>query len=114
MKGNLRWKLSQTHDVHHRYARRCPRHPLVGAIVALPDHSTRSLRAQRALRESEERFRLIADRAPVMIWTARPDTTLDYLNRTCAEFTGCRSNSCSKRAGWTLSIRRTWTTACTT
>ena len=23
-----------------------------------------------------------------MIWTARPDTTLDYLNRTCAEFTG--------------------------
>ena len=28
------------------------------------------------------------DRAPVMIWTARPDTTLDYLNRTIAEFTG--------------------------
>ena len=23
-----------------------------------------------------------------MIWTARPDTTLDYLNRSCAEFTG--------------------------
>ena len=39
------------------------------------------------LRESEERFRLL-DRAPVMVWTARPGTTLDYLNSTCVEFTG--------------------------
>jgi PAS domain S-box-containing protein len=23
-----------------------------------------------------------------MVWTARPDTTLDYLNSTCLEFTG--------------------------
>ena len=30
----------------------------------------------------------MADRAPVMVWTARPDTTLDYLNSTCVEFTG--------------------------
>ena len=28
------------------------------------------------------------DRAPGMVWTARPDTTLDYVNRFCAEFTG--------------------------
>ena len=40
------------------------------------------------MRESEERFRLIADRAPVMMWTTRPDTTLDFLNHTCAEFSG--------------------------
>ena len=30
----------------------------------------------------------MVDRAPVMVWTARPDTTLDYVNSTCAEFTG--------------------------
>ena len=30
----------------------------------------------------------MVDRAPGMIWTARPDTTLDYVNRFCAEFTG--------------------------
>ena len=40
------------------------------------------------MRESEARFRLVADRAPVMIWTARPDTTLDFVNATCVEFTG--------------------------
>ena len=34
-------------------------------------------RAERGLRESEERFRQFADRAPAMIWTARPDTTPD-------------------------------------
>jgi PAS domain S-box-containing protein len=28
------------------------------------------------------------DGAPGMVWTARPDTTLDYVNRFCAEFTG--------------------------
>jgi PAS domain-containing protein len=57
---------------------------LVGAIVALLVLLTRSVRAARALRQREERVRLVADRAPVMIWTARPDTTLDYLNTTWA------------------------------
>jgi PAS domain S-box-containing protein len=61
---------------------------LVGTIVALSVLLTRSVRAERALRESEARVRLVADRAPVMIWTARPDTTLDFLNHTCVEFTG--------------------------
>jgi PAS domain S-box-containing protein len=30
----------------------------------------------------------MVDRVPVMVWTARPDTTLDYLNSTCVQFTG--------------------------
>ena len=43
---------------------------------------------RRALRESVEQFRLRADQAPVLIWTARPDTTLDYLNGFCEQLTG--------------------------
>ena len=31
---------------------------------------------------------LIADHAPVILWTARPDTTLDFLNATAVEFSG--------------------------
>jgi len=76
---------------------------LVGAIVALSVLLTRSARAGRGLRESEERFRLVADRAPVMIWTARPDTTLDYLNTTCAEFTGRALEQLSNE-GWLDSV----------
>ena len=63
---------------------------LAAAVVALLVQRTRRHGAERALRESEERFRLMADRAPVMMWTARPDTTLDFLNATCVEFTGLR------------------------
>ena len=43
---------------------------------------------RRALGASVERFRLTADQAPVLIWTARPDTTLDYLNGFCVQLTG--------------------------
>ena len=54
---------------------------LVAAIAGL-------LVQRRALRESVEQFRLRSDQAPVLIWTARPDTTLDYLNGYCVQFTG--------------------------
>ncbi len=61
---------------------------LAAAIVVLLWLLMWRTRAAPALRESEDRFRVIAEGAPVMIWSARPDTTLDYLNSTCVEFTG--------------------------
>lgn len=57
-------------------------------IVALLIQRARRTRVERALRESEERFRLMADHAPVMVWTATPDMLCDFFNRTCMEFTG--------------------------
>jgi PAS domain S-box-containing protein len=61
---------------------------LAATVVVLLIRETRHTRAERAHRESEERFRRVIDRAPVMLWTARPDTTLDYLNQNCVDFTG--------------------------
>jgi len=58
------------------------------ALAALLLDLARRRRAERLLCESEERFRLVADRAPVILWTARPDTTLDFVNAFAAEFTG--------------------------
>jgi PAS domain S-box-containing protein len=57
-------------------------------LVALLIRGKRRASAERALRESDERFRRTLDRAPVMIWTVRPDTTLDFVNNTCMNFTG--------------------------
>ena len=54
---------------------------LVATIVGLPVQ-------RRALRESLEQFRLTANQAPVLLWTARPDTSLDYLNGFCEQLTG--------------------------
>ncbi len=42
----------------------------------------------RELRESEARFRNMADHAPVMMWMTDPTGSLTYLNRLWTEFTG--------------------------
>ncbi len=45
-------------------------------------------RTEIALKESEKRFRQLADAMPQMVWTARPDGYPDYFNRRWDEFTG--------------------------
>ncbi|RYY71446.1 MAG: response regulator, partial [Comamonadaceae bacterium] len=44
--------------------------------------------AETVLRESEERFRNMADHAPVMMWVTDADGSCNYLNRRWYEFTG--------------------------
>jgi PAS domain S-box-containing protein len=45
-------------------------------------------RTGHALRESEERFRLVANSAPVLIWMSGPDKLFTYFNQFWLEFTG--------------------------
>lgn len=49
---------------------------------------TEQQRAAAALRESEERFRLVADRAPVMLWMGDAVGKCIYLNRMQREYWG--------------------------
>jgi PAS domain S-box-containing protein len=56
-------------------------------LVASSDITER-VAAQQALRESEARFRNIADIAPVMIWIVDPDRRCTYLNKRWLDFTG--------------------------
>src|SRR4029077_18289471 len=44
--------------------------------------------AAHVVRESEERFRLVANTAPVMIWTAGTDRLCSYVNQPWLDFTG--------------------------
>ena len=44
--------------------------------------------AEAALRESEERFRVIANTAPVMIWMSDAERHVTYLNQTWLDYTG--------------------------
>ncbi|MEH2051603.1 PAS domain S-box protein [Nostoc sp.] len=45
-------------------------------------------RAEATLRESEQRFRQMADTVPVLIWMAGLDKAYQYFNKTWLEFTG--------------------------
>ncbi len=43
-------------------------------------------RSLEALRESERRFRFLAEAIPVQVWTAQPDGGLDYVNQRVVEY----------------------------
>jgi PAS domain S-box-containing protein len=49
---------------------------------------TERKRAEEQLLESEARFRTMADKAPVMIWTTGTDGLCDYFSKPWLEFTG--------------------------
>jgi two-component system sensor kinase FixL len=51
---------------------------------------TERKRGEEALRESEARFRAIADAAPVMIWMSGTDKLCNFFNRGWLDFTGRR------------------------
>jgi PAS domain S-box-containing protein len=59
-----------------------------GGVLAAFRDVTEQKRAVRALRESEERFRLIADSAPVPMWVTALDRKRWFVNRAYVEFLG--------------------------
>ena len=57
-------------------------------IAALVVHRARRRRAERSLVESENRFQIAADTAPMMIWVTGTDKRCTFLNKRWLEFTG--------------------------
>ena len=59
--------------------------------------------AENSLRESEERFRVMADTAPVMVWRSGPDQGCDFFNKPWLEFRGRRLQD-EMGEGWTEGV----------
>ena len=75
---------------------------VVGASKIARDISQQK-RAEEALRVSNERFRLMADSAPVLIWIADHTKGRNWFNRRWLEFTG-RSSEQEAGFGWTQNV----------
>ena len=60
----------------------------------------------RELRESEARFRNMAENAPVMMWMTDPSGSLIYLNRLWSEFTGQSNQEALGLGAWDACILR--------
>ncbi len=59
-------------------------------ILGVSTDLTERLRAEAARKESEARFRLMADAAPVLIWVDDADAMCTYFNKPWLDFTGRR------------------------
>lgn len=75
---------------------------VVGASKIVRDITARK-RTEHGLRESEERFRLVANTAPVLIWMAGADKLCTFFNQGWLSFTG-RSMEQELGEGWLSSV----------
>ena len=75
----------------------------LGPIAASVAQYLDRRRATEAVRESEERFRSMADSVPALIWLSELDGRRTYFNRTWLEFTG-RAAEQEAGYGWAENI----------
>lgn len=80
------------------YARRIA-HPNGRRVALLFADITERMLTEQALRDSEAKFRTIADAMPQMIWSATPDGRFDYANEGWRGFAGVAPETLHG-AGW--------------
>ncbi|HVF90010.1 MAG TPA: PAS domain S-box protein, partial [Blastocatellia bacterium] len=72
---------------------------ITGVVLIFRDITERK-QAQRAMRESENRFHVLADTAPVLVWMSGTDALSDFFNKPWLEYTG-RAMEQELSNGWT-------------
>lgn len=63
-------------------------HGQIAGIFGVVTSVSSDARSEQRIRESEERFRLIADSAPALMWVTKLDRTRNFVNRAYVDFLG--------------------------
>jgi PAS domain S-box-containing protein len=79
--GQLRWLAGKGGLVRDEDG-----HP--ARLIGVNFDITERMLAEQALRDSEERFRSLADSMPQFVWTARPDGTITFINQQWVTYSG--------------------------
>ena len=80
-----------------------PRTDRLLALGTISRDITERLRSEENLRDSERRFRLLAEAIPHQVWSSLPDGSLDYCNGRWMDYTGLTPEDV-RRDGWTTHI----------
>ncbi|MEP7264494.1 MAG: PAS domain S-box protein [Bacteroidota bacterium] len=73
---------------------------VISGILAVAIDVTTQLTASMKIEEREQKFRLLADSMPQLIWTGGADGNLNYFNQSVYNFSGLSEEEVTREGGW--------------
>jgi PAS domain S-box-containing protein len=97
--SQVAYKDGGTRYISATYVPQFSREGAIEGFVALVNDVSESKQAEAALRESEERYRYLAESIPQLVWTANAEGVLLDVNQRWLEFTGLTLTQ-AQTEGW--------------